>query len=416
MITGVKGTQDLFFPEIKTWQRIESLSREIFSLYGYSEIRTPALEHTELFVRGIGDETDIVSKEMYTFLDKKGRSLTLRPENTAPAMRAVIEHRLHESARHSRLYYIGPQFRYERPQKGRYRQFHQIGIEALGDPTPRCDFECIDIGKELISRLGIAQIEVRLNSVGCPVCRPQFISILKEALNEKSGSLCQDCRRRLESNPLRVLDCKVPSCQPVLAEAPRISDYLCESCGEHFSELKELLTEFEVPFTVYPRLVRGLDYYLKTVFEIVSPLLGAQDALVGGGRYDGLLSQLGGPSLPSFGWALGMERLAFIVPAGSETRESEVYIAWMGTEYYRHALKVASKLRENNIPVILDGEERSIKNSLKRADRLNVKYVVIVGEDEIKAGRLTVKNLANGEQSAFTVEELTSFLSAGISG
>jgi histidyl-tRNA synthetase len=412
MISGVKGTQDLYFPEIKRWQRIEALARRIFSLYGYSEIRTPMLEHTELFVRGIGDETDIVSKEMYTFLDKKGRSLTLRPENTAPAMRSVIEHRLLDSARHSRLYYIGPQFRYERPQKGRYRQFHQIGIEALGDPTPKCDFECINIGKELIRKLGIAQIEVRLNSVGCPNCRPQYTSILKEALTEKSGSLCEDCRRRLETNPLRVLDCKVPSCQPILLEAPKMSDFLCEPCNEHFSEVKSLLTEFEVPFTIYPRLVRGLDYYLRTVFEIVSPLLGAQDALVGGGRYDGLLARLGGPSLPSFGWALGLERLALIVPGSEEKRGNEVYIAWMGSGYFRHSLKIASTLRESGIPVILDGEERSIKNSLKRADRLNVKYVIIVGEDEIKAGRLTIKNLESGEQFAFSLDESISFFSA----
>ena len=409
MINGVKGTQDLYFPEIKTWQRIEAAARETFALYGYSEIRTPALEHTELFVRGIGEETDIVGKEMYTFQDKKGRSLTLRPESTAPVMRSVIERRLHDSPRHSRLYYIGPQFRYERPQKGRYRQFHQIGIEALGDPSPGCDFECISIGTELMRRLGIAQAEVRLNSVGCPRCRPPYTEKLKEALDARSGELCQDCVRRLETNPLRVLDCKVPSCQPVLSEAPFIAGHLCEECSAHFDEVKNLLTDFEVPYILWPRLVRGLDYYRKTVFEVVSPLLGAQDALLGGGRYDGLLGQLGGPPLPSFGWALGLERLASITPSTEEKREPEVYIAWMGRPLFKPALKIAAALREKGIPVIIDGEERSVKNSMKRADRLNAKFVVIVGEDEIKAERLTVKNLESGEQFAFGVDEAASF-------
>jgi len=409
MITGVKGTQDLFFPEIRSWQRIESAARELFSLYGYSEIRTPVLEHTELFVRSVGDETDIVSKEMYTFQDKKGRSLTLRPEYTAGVMRAVLEHRLHESSRHSRLYYIGPQFRYERPQKGRYRQFHQIGIEALGDSSPGCDFECISIGSELIRRLGIAQIEVRLNSVGCPKCRPGYTAILKESLAARSGSLCSDCRRRIETNPLRVLDCKVPSCQPALSEAPKISDCLCDDCATHFSEVRQLLKEFDVPFTVWPRLVRGLDYYRKTVFEIVSPLLGAQDALLGGGRYDGLLAQLGGPPVASFGWALGLERLALIAPTNEEKREPEVYVAWMGKDLFRQSLRIASELRERGVPAIIDGEERSVKNALKRADRLNVKYAVILGEDEIKAERLTVKNLESGEQFAFSLDEAAAF-------
>ena len=409
MINGVKGTQDLYFPEIKAWHRIEAAARELFALYGYSEIRTPVMEHTELFVRSVGDETDIVSKEMYTFQDKKGRSLTLRPEYTAGVMRSVVENRLHDSARHSRLYYIGPQFRYERPQKGRYRQFHQIGIEALGDASPGCDFECITIGRELMRRLGIAQVEVRINSVGCPKCRPAYTEKLREALAGRSGELCQDCRRRLETNPLRVLDCKVPSCQPVLAEAPKISECLCDECAAHFEEVKNLLSEFEVPFVPWPRLVRGLDYYKKTVFEMISPLLGAQDALLGGGRYDGLLGQLGGPALPSFGWALGLERLALITPAGEEKREPEVYIAWMGGELYKPALRIASKLREKGVPVIIDGEERSVKNSMKRADRLNVKFAVIVGEDEIKAERLTVKNLESGEQFAFGVEEAASF-------
>lgn len=411
MIASVKGTQDLVFPDIKVWQEIEQMAREVFSLYGYNEIRTPILEHTELFVRGIGDETDIVSKEMYTFADKKGRSLTLRPENTAPVMRAVIEHRLYESARHSKLYYIGPQFRYERPQKGRFRQFHQIGVESLGDSSPGSDFECIYIAKEFLNRLRIAPIEVRLNSVGCPGCRKAYSSRLQEALGKQKDSLCEDCRKRLETNPLRVLDCKVPGCRPIIASAPQLPDYLCGSCKSHFEELQGLLREFEAPFTIYPRLVRGLDYYVKTVFEIVSPNLGAQDSILGGGRYDGLLSQLGGPPLAAFGWALGFERLVLVAPSEKEKYSKEIYIAWMSKDFYKEALKAAMKLREENIPVIIEGEERSLKNSFKRADKMGIRYVLIVGEDEMRAGQFTVKNLESGEQFALAPDKIASFIS-----
>ncbi|MCX7830005.1 MAG: histidine--tRNA ligase [Acidobacteria bacterium] len=412
MVSSVKGTFDLFHPEIEKWQIIEENSRRIFHLFGYTEIRTPILEHTELFVRSVGSETDIVSKEMYTFLDKKGRSLTLRPENTAPVMRSIIEHKLYDTSRHNRLYYIGPQFRYERPQKGRYRQFHQIGLELLNDKTPYAEFEGILIAKELLNSLGIGQIKVKLNSVGCPECRPYYVEILRKYLLEKETELCPDCQKRISLNTLRVLDCKVQSCQEILGNAPLISNNLCASCEDHFGKLKEYLDEENVSYEINPRLVRGLDYYVKNVFEITSPLLGAQDAVVGGGRYDGLLKSLGGPDIPSFGWALGVERLSLIANI-KEKDKKDVYIAFLGEKEFKYALKLASFLRNNNIPTIVDGEEKSLKNSLKKADKIGVQYVVIIGEDEIKSGLLTLKNLKSGEQFAVERQNLPSFILIG---
>lgn len=412
MVSSVKGTFDLYYPEVEKWQTIEENARKIFYLFGYTEIRTPILEHTELFVRSVGSETDIVSKEMYTFLDKKGRSLTLRPENTAPVMRAVIEHHLYELPKNQRLYYIGPQFRYERPQKGRYRQFHQIGIELLNDKTPYAEFEGIFVAKEFLNSLGIGQIKVKLNSVGCPKCRPEYVEVLKRYLLDKEKELCSDCQKRIPLNTLRVLDCKVPSCQKIIEEAPLISNHLCISCEDHFQKLREYLEEAGVSYELTPRLVRGLDYYVKNVFEMSSSLLGAQDAVLGGGRYDGLLKSLGGPDLPSFGWALGVERLSLIAePKGKVI--NDVYIVWLGEKEFKLALKISSLLRGSNIPAIVDGEERSLKNSLKRADKLGVKFVVIIGEDELKGGLLTLKNLKSGEQFAVRVNELPSFILEG---
>ncbi len=413
MVSSVKGTFDLFYPEVEKWQTIEENARKIFHLFGYTEIRTPILEHTELFVRSVGSETDIVSKEMYTFVDKKGRSLTLRPENTAPAMRSVIEHRLYELPKNQRLYYIGPQFRYERPQKGRYRQFHQIGIELINDRTPYAEFEGIIVAKELLNSLGIGQIKVKLNSVGCPECRPHYVEILRKYLLDREKELCLDCQKRISLNPLRVLDCKVPSCQKIIEEAPTIGSHLCVLCEDHLQKLREYLEESDLFYELDQRLVRGLDYYVKNVFEITSPLLGAQDAVLGGGRYDGLLKSLGGPDLPSFGWALGVERLSLIAQFG-EKEKKDVYIAWLGEKGFKVALKLGFLLRGNNIPAILEGEERSLKNSLKRADKLGVNIVVIIGEDEIKGGLLTLKNLKSGEQFAVSLNEVPVFILNGL--
>ena len=400
MITAVKGTQDNLFPEIGRWQRVEAIARKVFHRYAFTEIRTPILEPTELFVRGIGDETDIVNKEMYTFADRKGRSVTMRPENTAGVARAFVEHRLHDSPLHSRLFYIGPQFRYERPQKGRLRQFHQIGAEVLGDAAPGTDAETIAMLVEFLGRAGVVGIEVVLNSVGCPNCRPVFVALLKDALAPRSGELCGDCRRRLETNPLRVLDCKVPSCQPILDGAPAIADHLCEACAAHHAGLKRILGEMSVGFSERARLVRGLDYYTRTVFEVTSSALGAQDALLGGGRYDGLLEQIGGPAMPGFGWALGVERLLMVIPPDPPGRLPWTYLAWMGEAAYGHALRVARRLRVEGRVVVFEHAPRSFKSALKRADKMACKAVLIIGDEEAASGTYTLKDLDTGEQSA----------------
>lgn len=409
MINSVKGTFDLYPPEIEKWQKIEKEARKIFENFGYKEIRTPILEHTELFKRSIGIETDIVSKEMYTFLDKRGRSLTLRPENTAPVMRAVIEHRLYESPKYFKLYYIGPQFRYERPQKGRYRQFHQIGIENIGDSTPYAEFEGIYILKELFNVLQIGENKVHINSVGCFKCRPNYSDYLKEYLIKNYENLCPDCKSRTYKNTLRVFDCKIPSCKEIVNRGPIIKDFLCNDCLTHFESLKEHLKRYNLSFEENPSLVRGLDYYVKNVFEITSPLLGAQDALAGGGRYDGLLKSLGGIDLPSFGWALGMERVSIVIKDFKKSKK-EIYLIWLGQDAYKNAIDISLMLRKNNIIVYMDGEEKSLKNSLKKADRLEVDYALILGEDEIKNNVVILKNLKSGEQQTFKEVELLEFL------
>ena len=412
MITAVKGTQDLVFPEVGRWQAVERAARAVFARYGFTEIRTPVMEPTELFVRGIGDETDIVNKEMYTFPDRKGRSLTLRPENTAGVARAVVEHRLHESPLHARLYYIGPQFRYERPQKGRYRQFHQIGAEVLGDPSPGADAETIAMVVAFLKAVGVLGPQVILNSVGCPKCRPVYVEILRQALLPKAETLCGDCRRRLETNPLRVLDCKVPSCQPVLDGAPAFADHLCDECRAHHAGVREALSVLGVSFEERARLVRGLDYYTRTVFEVTSSALGAQDAILGGGRYDGLLEQIGGPPQPGFGWAIGMERLLMVIPPTPEGRPPWVYLAWQGDGVYKGALSLARKLRDAGRVVVMEHAPRSFKSALKRADRMNVKYVLLLGEEEMASGRYTLKDLERGEQEALEWAALLSRLPA----
>ena len=406
MINAVKGTQDLVFPQVATWERVEAAARAVFARYGFTEIRTPVLEPTELFVRGIGGETDIVTKEMFTFADRKGRSITLRPENTAGVARAVVEGRLYDSPLHGRLYYIGPQFRYERPQKGRQRQFHQIGVEVLGDPSAGADAECIAMVVEFLQSVGVVGLRVVVNSVGCPNCRPVYVSVLREALAPNARDLCADCQRRLETNPLRVLDCKVPADQSILDRTPAFADYLCEACAEHYERLRETLAILGVEFEESHRLVRGLDYYTRTVFEITSSALGAQDALLGGGRYDGLLEAIGGPALPGFGWALGLERLIAILPPPAPHRLSWTYLAWAGEGTYKAAVALARDLREAGKVVVLEHTPRSFKSALKRADRMDVRYVLLLGEEELGSQRYTLKDMETGQQFALAQEEL----------
>ena len=314
--------------------------------------------------------------------------------------------RLTDSPLHGRLYYIGPQFRYERPQKGRYRQFHQIGAEVLGDPSPGADAETIGMVVDFLEAVGVGGPEVVLNSVGCPACRPVYVELLRDALRAKSDALCSDCRRRLETNPLRVLDCKVPSCQPILDEAPAISDHLCEGCRQHHEGVKRALSGLEVPYSERPRLVRGLDYYTRTVFEVTSRALGAQDALLGGGRYDGLLEQIGGPARPGFGWALGMERLLMVLPPLPPGRLGWTYLAWQGEGTYEAALTLGRDLRRRGRVVVIEHTAKSFKSSLKRADRMGLRYVLLVGEEEVASGDFTLKDLETGEQCALNREDL----------
>jgi histidyl-tRNA synthetase len=404
MISAVKGTQDILSPEVFRWQRLEESAREVFRRYGISEIRTPVLEHTELFVRGIGGETDIVTKEMYTFLDKGDRSLTLRPENTAGVVRSLVEHKLHDSPPHSRLYYIGPQFRFERPQKGRYRQFHQIGMEIIGEEAPGCDAEGIATAVDILRAVEIPEVLVQLNSVGCPACRPSYVALLKASLEPTAEALCENCRRRLETNPLRVLDCKVPRCQEILDGAPRIAESLDPECAAHYAAVKAALGILGVPFAEKHRLVRGLDYYVRTVFEVTSAALGAQDALLGGGRYDGLLKQIGGPDAPGFGWALGMERLLMAMPPRSGERLPWVYLAWNGEGTWEAGLALASELRGAGIPVVMEHARRSFKSALKRADRMEVRWTLLLGEEELKSKIYTLKDMSSVTQEALDFE------------
>lgn len=410
MVSSVKGTQDIRYPEIKRWQRVEATAREVFARYGFTEIRTPILERTELFVRGIGSETDIVNKEMYTFKDRKGRSLTLRPENTAGVARAVVEHSLHRSPSHARLFYIGPQFRYERPQKGRYRQFHQVGAEVIGDSSPGVDAETIAMVVDFLSQLGVMGLSVQVNSVGCPECRPGFVRVLKEALEEKKEFLCPDCNNRLERNPLRVFDCKVPSCREILKEAPVINENLCDDCRVHHEAVRKILGLMNVEAVQNPRLVRGLDYYTRTVFEITSAVLGAQDAIVGGGRYDGLLEEIGGPAVPAFGWALGIERLIMVLPDDASEEGRRLYLAWNGEDAYDAAVELACELRKRDCHVVMEHSARSFKSALKRADKLDSKWTVLLGEDELSSGLVTLKEMSTGEQSSLKWPELFSLM------
>lgn len=400
MIPAVKGTQDIYFPDVLRWQKLEAAAREVFRHYGLGEIRTPVLEHTELFVRGIGGETDIVTKEMYTFTDKGDRSLTLRPENTAGVVRSLVEHRLHDSPPHGRLYYIGPQFRFERPQKGRYRQFHQIGMEIIGEDAPGCDAESIAVAVDLLRAVEIPDVMVQLHSVGCPSCRPAYVGLLKASLDPMCDVLCENCRRRLETNPLRVLDCKVPRCQPVLDGAPRLADSLCAECADHYASVKSALAILGVPFAEKHRLVRGLDYYVRTVFEVTSATLGAQDALLGGGRYDGLLKQIGGPDAAGFGWALGMERLLMAMPPRSGERLPWVYLAWNGEGTWEAALALARELREAGVCVVMEHGKRSFKSALKRADRMEVRWTLLLGEEERDSRLYTLKDMSTVTQEA----------------
>ncbi len=425
MIKAVRGTRDLLPPDTALWNFVENKAREVFARYNYQEIRTPVFESTELFERGVGEETDIVSKEMFTWEDKaraaseKSLSLTLRPENTAGVVRAYIEHNLEKSGLLQKLYYLGPQFRRERPQKGRYRQFYQIGAEIIGPPSagselPIRDAEVLDMLVALLDSVGLSGWTLYLNSVGCNDCRPAYNQALRDALENVKDKMCADCRRRAETNPLRVLDCKVPEDQPIIEGLPKIADYLDQPCRDHFAAVRAMLDELGVPYQMNERMVRGLDYYTRTTFEFTHDELGAQSAVLGGGRFDGLSEQLGGPRAPGIGFAIGEDRLVLALQAQQKKTESALraLVVPLGKGMNRHALKLAKQLREAGIAVDVSDESFRLKKSFETAEKLGATHAVLVGENEVASGEFAVKNLESGEQTTVARAELLKYLSA----
>ncbi|HUG53558.1 MAG TPA: histidine--tRNA ligase [Vicinamibacteria bacterium] len=409
-IQAIKGTKDILPDDVAAWHRIEGTARALFAHYGYREIRTPVFEPTELFARSIGAETDIVSKEMYTFEDRDGGSLTLRPEATAGIVRAVIEHNLSATDPALKVYALGPMFRRERPQKGRYRQFHQVDVEAFGVTSPSIDVEIIEMALGYLEACDLTGYELVLNSVGDARCRPAYVEVLREALRGQAERLCGDCRRRTETNPLRVLDCKVPDDQPVIESLPRISDHLCPECRAHFTEVRRELELLGIPYRLSHRLVRGLDYYVRTTFEVLSGALGAQNSVLGGGRYDGLVKELGGPDIPGIGFALGMERLVMAAPPVVVDARAEVFLAVLAPEARDFALRLQRRLRQAGVSVLMDHEARGLKSQMKRADRLGVRFVVLMGEAELLKARWTVRDMKSSTQEEIGLDEAAEHL------
>ena len=377
---------------------LESRARDVFQRFGYVEIRPPAMEWTELFARGIGEATDIVEKEMYSFSDSRGRSVSLRPEATAGIARAFIENKLHAGPMPRKLFTIGPMFRHERPQKGRFRQFHQIDVEVFGDPGPAVDAELIAMGHLYFSELGLGSLTLLVNSLGCPDCRPEYRSTLFGFLTSHREGLCGDCRRRLDTNPLRILDCKVPTCNELVHNAPSSLDHLCTGCEDHFADLKKRLDSVGIPYEVNPRLVRGLDYYSRTAFELVTTQLGAQDAVMGGGRYDGLVELFGGPPTPAIGFAIGMERLHLLLGDFAPMKPPDLYVAALGPSAMEHAFTFIHNLRRAGISVDSNSENKSLKSQMKHAGRLNARFVCIIGDAELESGRALLRNMQTKEQ------------------
>lgn len=411
MIRAIRGTYDILPGDVALWQAVETEIRGVFQAYGFGEIRTPIFESTELFVRGVGEDTDIVSKEMYTFTDKdESSSLTLRPEGTAPVVRAYIEHQMDKEARMMKLYYIGPMFRRERPQKGRYRQFVQAGAEVLSaTDNPAIEAESIEMLMLLLDRLHVADPVLSINSIGCGDCRPRFIESLRTRVAERAAELCDDCQRRCETNPLRVFDCKKEKCQPVLAELPTITASLCEACAAHFETLQSYLRARQLPYRVNSRLVRGFDYYTRTTFEITAGRLGSQNSVLGGGRYDGLTQELDGPPTKGFGFAIGFDRLILSIAEPDKVAPQagpELFFAPMGEAAFLYVTHLVRKLRAAGRHVYVDFDGRSLKSQMRLADKLRAQAVVIVGDDELKSGQLLIREMATREQRSITEDQL----------
>src|SRR5882724_6403568 len=423
MIKAVRGTRDLLPPETALWNFVEAAVRDVFRVYNFHEIRTPIFESTELFARGVGEETDVVAKEMYTWEDRgraqsdKGQSLTLRPENTASVVRAYIEHKLWDRGL-NKLYYIGPQFRRERPQKGRYRQFYQIGAEVIGpasagSESPARDAEVLELLATLLDRLGIRDWTLELNSVGCSNDRAAYNEALRKALEPVVSGMCEDCQRRAVTNPLRVFDCKVPDDQAIIEKLPRISQFLDEGCRKHFEQVQAILKAVDIPFTLNDRLVRGLDYYTRTAFEFTHRALGAQNAILGGGRYDGLSEQLGGPPAPGIGFAIGEDRFVMALQEAqgeAVNKPPDVYIAPLGPGMDREAARLARELRRHDVVVELGNESFKLKRSLETASKLNARFALIIGENEVKANEFALKHLNTGQQITVKRAELAKYI------
>lgn len=410
-IAAIKGMNDILPGEIETWQFLERAAREVFGVYGFSEIRTPIPEKTDLFCRSIGETTDIVEKEMYTFEDKSGTSLTLRPEGTASVIRSFIQNRLYHLDPVSKLFYLGPMFRHERPQKGRYRQFHQIGVEALGVEHPMIDAQILAMLYQYFLRIDISAVALEINSLGCPECRPQYRRRLIAYLEARLDNLCSDCRRRYLTNPLRVLDCKVPGCRQETADAPAMVEHLCGECEDHFSRVRGYLQALAVPFRVNPRMVRGLDYYVRTTFELVTDQLGSQNAVAAGGRYDGLVESLGGPALPGIGFAIGLERLVLLKNQDLIAPDvPQLFIAALGEKALEQAFLLMSRLQAGGIGADMDYLGKSLKAQLRRADKLNAAYSLVLGEDELARGKAQLKNMATGVQTEVSLDAVDVFL------
>ncbi len=401
-IKALNGFKDIVPGEVELWQKVENTARDIFSRFNFSEIRMPILEKTDLFARSIGEATDIVEKEMYTFVDKQ---ITMRPEATASLLRAYIQHGLHVQKPVQRLFTIGPMFRHERPQKGRLRQFHQMDVEVLGTPNPKVDAEIMAMGAMLLEELGVT-VSLEMNSLGCPVCRPGFRATLLAFIEDRKEALCDDCARRSKTNPLRVLDCKNSKCREQVEEAPSILEHLCDDCDEHFSAVQNGLQQLGVKYSLNKFMVRGLDYYTRTTFEFITENLGAQAAVGAGGRYDGLVEKLGGPKVPGIGFALGIERLVLLLQLQEEEADSsivDIFVAGLGEKASKFAFPLVHTLRKKGLQMAMDHEGRSLKSQMKQANKVNSRYVLIIGENELEQGQAVLRNMETQEQQDIAI-------------
>ena len=411
---ALRGTQDILPKQVYKWNYIENMIRHLCALYGYGEIRTPMFEDTRLFLRGIGDTTDVVTKEMYTFSDRGGRSITLRPENTASVVRSFLEHKMYGDQQVQKVFYIGSMFRYDRPQAGRYREFHQFGVEILGAKSPIADAECIALAYDLFKRLGLNELKLYINSIGHSECRNTYRRKLIEFFEPKTEHLCDDCKERLHKNPLRILDCKEDCCKHASIGAPEITDYLCDDCHNKFEDVKKYLTSMGISYEVNPRLVRGLDYYTNTAFEIQYTPLGSQSAICGGGRYDGLVEEIGGPTTPGIGFAVGMERLLLalesqhLIPEPKETKH--IYIAAIGKEAMNLGIRLQKELRDKEIRAEIDLQEKSLKGQRKYAGKTNAAMTIIIGESELADGIVQIKDMNTGIQQKINIAQASSYI------